>query len=139
MGNSPGPDFGGRGGPDFGGRRGPDFGGRGGPDFGGRGGPPGGYPGPSGGNYGNFGRDPPTPLGPPKSIFDLKVGEGTKRMKGMPSLPGMGKKARKGKGADDPQDPLPVTIVELKKKCNENTCITVSKQIIILIKSIICR
>ncbi|CAG2210021.1 TUT1 [Mytilus edulis] len=133
LGNSPGPDFGGRGGPDFGGRRGPDFGGRGGPDFGGRGGPPGGYPGPSGGNYGNFGRDPPTPLGPPKSIFDLKVGEGTKRMKGMPSLPGMGKKARKGKGADDPQDPLPVTIVELKKKCNENTCITIQSQMTYLV------
>ncbi|CAC5404302.1 MTPAP [Mytilus coruscus] len=141
LGNSPGPDFGGRGGPDFGGRGGPDFGGRGGPDFGGRGGPPGAYPGPSGGNFGNFdpdgpgnfGRDRPTPMGPPKSIFDLKIGDGAKRMKGMPSLPGMGKKARKGKGADDPQDPLPVTIAELKKKCNENTCITIQSQMSYLV------
>ena len=58
--------------------------------------------------------------------MEMAQSSGTKRMKGMPSLPGMGKKARKGKGADDPQDPLPITLKELRKKFNEAMCITVS-------------
>lgn len=114
---SPGPGFGPR--PGFG-RGGPPFG-RGG--LGGRGGlmgsAPGVYPGMS---FGPPGGDRP----PPKPLLDLNTGSGFKRMKGMPSLPGMGKKARKGRGADDPQDPLPISVPELKKKFSESTCITVS-------------
>lgn len=126
--------YGGRGG--FGGRGGDRPGG-----FPGRGGGPGGFRGPGGPNFGpggpNFGPSGPGQYGPPPpSLLDMAKQAGTKRMKGMPSLPGMGKKARKGKGADDPQDPLPIEIHELRRKLKESMCITIQSQMSHLVELI---
>lgn len=135
--------YGGRGamgGPGFGPR--PPFGPRGmmgpGPGFGPGPFGPRGMMGPGPGGYPGMRFGPPGDRPPPQSLLDLNTGFGSgfKRVKGMPSLPGMGKKARKGRGADDPQDPLPITVPDLKKKFSETSSITIQSQMQLLVDTI---